>query len=103
MDKITQAQFIDGVARRSTESLKTVECIIKAAAEEIKSYAKNGVIIPFPGLGKFVPHDAPERTGRNPKTGEEHKIPAKRVLKFKVSSTIDINPTEMQRRIEELG
>ena len=90
-NKITQAQFIDGVARRSNTISKEVELVLKAAAGEIISFTKNGISVPFPGLGKFVSHDAPERMGRNPKTGEEFKIPAKRVLRFKVSSTVDLS------------
>lgn len=89
-NKITQAQFIDGVARRSNNTSKDVRDILNAAGEEIIEFAKNGISVPFPGLGKFVPHDAPERMGRNPKTGDDVSIPAKRVLKFKVSSTVDL-------------
>lgn len=89
-NKITQAQFIDGVARRSNNTSKDVRDILNAAGEEIIEFAKNGISVPFPVLGKFVPHDAPERIGRNPKTGEDVAIPAKRTLKFKVSSTVDL-------------
>ena len=98
-NKITQAQFIDGVARRLPRTIlsnRDVGDVLRAAAEEIVEFAKNGLSVPFPGLGRaglgfFFPHDAPERMGRNPKTGEEFRIPAKRVLKFKVSPTVELN------------
>ena len=90
-NKITQAQFIDCVSLRTGDGNKDVERILKAAGEEIKIMVKDGVAVPFPVIGKFFPHDAPERMGRNPKTGETHMIPAKRVLKFKASATVDLN------------
>ena len=45
--------------------------------------AKNGFTIP--SIGKLVLANRKARTGRNPQTGEAIKIPAKRVLKFRVS------------------
>jgi len=39
----------------------------------------------FPGLGKFIVDRRKARTGRNPATGETIKIPAKKVVKFKVA------------------
>jgi DNA-binding protein HU-beta len=45
--------------------------------------AKNSLTIP--GIGKLVPVNRKARMGRNPDTGEEIMIPAKRVVKFRVS------------------
>lgn len=90
-NKITQAQFTKGVGKRSLHTDKVVREVLLAAASEILAFTKNGVSVQFMGIGKFVPHDAPERMGRNPKTGDEFKIPAKRVLKFKVSSAVDLS------------
>ena len=45
--------------------------------------AKNVFVIP--GLGKLVLANRKARMGRNPQTGEAIKIPAKRVLKFRVA------------------
>ncbi|MDQ2979386.1 MAG: HU family DNA-binding protein, partial [Acidobacteriota bacterium] len=39
----------------------------------------------IPGVGKLVLVNRKARLGRNPATGEEIKIPAKRVVKFRVS------------------
>ena len=41
----------------------------------------------LPGLGKLSVSQRKERMGRNPKTGETMMIPAKKVLKFKVSKS----------------
>ena len=45
--------------------------------------AKN--VFTVPGLGKLKLANRKARIGRNPQTGEEIKIPAKRVLKFRVA------------------
>lgn len=45
--------------------------------------AKNGFMLP--GLGKLVLVNRKARMGRNPATGEAIKIPAKKVVKFRVA------------------
>jgi DNA-binding protein HU-beta len=45
--------------------------------------AKNGFTIP--GIGKLVVRNYKARMGRNPQTGEEMKIPARKRLKFVVA------------------
>ncbi len=45
--------------------------------------AKNGFTVP--GLGKLVVVQRKARTGRNPATGATIKIPAKKVLKFRIA------------------
>lgn len=42
----------------------------------------------IPGLGKLVKKQRPARTGRNPLTGAEIKIPAKTVVKFRVAKQV---------------
>ena len=45
--------------------------------------AKKGFVVP--GLGKLVLVDRKQRMGRNPKTGEQILIPAKKVVKFRIA------------------
>ncbi len=45
--------------------------------------AKNGFTLP--GLGKLVLVQRKARMGRNPQTGQAIKIPAKKVVKFRVA------------------
>ena len=46
--------------------------------------AKDGFTVP--GLGKLVKVRRKARKGRNPATGEQIKIPAKTVLKFRIAN-----------------
>jgi DNA-binding protein HU-beta len=50
----------------------------------IAEVTKNGVFV-VPGLGRLVRVDRKARMGRNPATGEAIKIPAKKVVKFRVA------------------
>ena len=54
------------------------------AEEAIKEVKKSGVFV-VPGLGRLVRVDRKARMGRNPATGEAIKIPAKKVVKFRVA------------------
>ena len=42
----------------------------------------------FPGVGKLVVVNRKARMGRNPQTGQPIKIPAKRVLKFRIAKAM---------------
>jgi len=63
------------VARQFLDSL---------AAMAIGEVKKNGVFV-LPGIGRLVRQDRKARVGRNPATGETIKIPAKKVVKFRVA------------------
>lgn len=63
------------VSRQFLDSLATV------AIKEVKT---NGVFV-VPGLGRLVRVDRKARIGRNPATGEQINIPAKKVVKFRVA------------------
>ena len=49
------------------------------------AYKEAKVGFTIPGLGKLVVVNRKARMGRNPATGEQIKIPAKRVLKFRIA------------------
>ena len=66
-----------GVTKR--QAVATLEAVVALAYK----HAKNSFTIP--GLGKLVLVKRNARMGRNPATGEAIKIPAKRVVKFRVA------------------
>lgn len=57
----------------------------KLAVKEAKGSAGKFVI---PGIGRVVKAHRKARMGRNPQTGEPIKIPAKRVVKFRLAKSI---------------
>ena len=51
--------------------------------EEIRSYLENNEEVKLSGFGNFDIRDKKSRPGRNPKTGEEVAVTARRVVTFK--------------------
>ena len=83
--RMTQTQLVRSLAESCEVNNKTargmLDCLSSMAVAEVK---KNGVFV-LPGLGRLVRVDRKARTGRNPLTGESIKIPAKKVVKFRVA------------------
>ncbi|MBW7957783.1 MAG: HU family DNA-binding protein [Deltaproteobacteria bacterium] len=80
---MTKSQIEDHLARETGVPKKSVKDVLTKMAELAYSEAKNQFTVP--GLGKLVLVDRPARTGRNPRTGEEIQIPAKKAVKFRLS------------------
>ena len=56
--------------------------------EEIRIALENGDSVKFSGFGSFSVRDKPQRPGRNPRTGEEAPVSARRVVTYKASQKI---------------
>jgi DNA-binding protein HU-beta len=80
---MTKAQIVAGVAEKAMITKKQAGEAVEALAAMAYKNAKNGFTVP--GLGKLVLVNRKARMGRNPATGAEIKIPAKRVVKFRVA------------------
>ncbi len=80
---MTKSQIVAGVAEAVGVSKKQAAAALEALASMACKGAKNGFTVP--GLGKLVLVNRKARMGRNPATGETIKIPAKRVVKFRVA------------------
>jgi DNA-binding protein HU-beta len=79
----TKAQLIDGIAEQTNVEKKTVETMLDCLAQLAYEHAKDEFVLP--GIGKLVLVDRKARVARNPQTGAQIQIPAKRVLKFRVA------------------
>ena len=73
------ASLAETVGLTKKQTLETLEALAGLAYKN----AKNSFTIP--GLGKLVLVDRKARLGRNPATGEQINIPAKRVVKFRIA------------------
>jgi DNA-binding protein HU-beta len=62
--------------------------IVDSLTEIIAEAMKSGDEVRFLGFGTFKVKTRAARTGRNPQTGEEMKIPEKQVVSFKASKTL---------------
>ena len=80
---LTKSQIAAALADKVGITKKQAAEVLGALAEISYKNAKNSFT--FPGVGKLVLANRKARIGRNPATGAEIKIPAKKVVKFRVS------------------
>jgi len=80
---MTKSQIAEHMAEKSGLTKKNAALFLEELANLAYKQAKN--TFTFPGVGKLVLVNRKARMGRNPATGEAIKIPAKRVVKFRVA------------------
>ena len=80
---MTKSQIIAKLAEENDLTKVQVRDFLDSLAALAYKGAKDGFTIP--GIGKLVKMRRKARMGRNPATGESIKIPAKTVLKFRIS------------------
>ena len=83
MAKLTKSQVLGQLAEKTGVSKKAAGLFIDELVKLAYKEAKNSFTIP--GLGKLVLVNRKARIGRNPATGEQIQIPAKRVVKFRIA------------------
>ncbi len=80
---LTKSQIAAAIAEKSGITKKAAVEVLALLAELAYKNAKNTFTLP--GIGKLVLVNRKARIGRNPATGAEIKIPAKKVVKFRVA------------------
>ena len=80
---MTKSKIVEALSEETSVSKKDVGAVLNAMAE--LAYAQASVGFTVPGLGKLVVMQRKARKGRNPATGETIKIPAKKVVKFRLA------------------
>ena len=85
---MTKSQLVRHLAEKAEVTKKTVagllDELLNVAVKEAK--AKGAFVVP--GFGKLRKANRKARMGRNPQTGEAIKIPAKTVVRFRVSKSL---------------
>ncbi|MGH9663401.1 MAG: HU family DNA-binding protein [Bryobacteraceae bacterium] len=83
--RMTQTQLVKELAAATGVNNKVAKQFVGTYADmAVRETKKNGVFV-MPGIGRLVRVDRKARMGRNPATGEAIKIPAKKVVKFRVA------------------
>jgi DNA-binding protein HU-beta len=80
---LTKSQVYTALAEKSGLTKKQVRAFMDDLADLAYQEAKDGFTIP--GIGKLVLVHRAARMGRNPATGEQIHIPAKKVVKFRIA------------------
>ena len=80
---MNKAELINAVAEKAGLSKKDTETVVNATIDVIAGALADGDKVQLVGFGAFEVKSRAERTGRNPKTKAEIKIPASKVPVFK--------------------
>ncbi len=80
---MSKSQIADFMAKKFDMKKKAAAAFLEEFANLAYKEAKNSFTLP--GIGKLVLVERKARLGRNPATGEQIQIPAKTVVKFRVS------------------
>lgn len=80
---MTKSQIVEHIAKKADIKKAQAVVLLDEIAKLSYKEAKNSFTLP--GIGKIVLVQRKARMGRNPQTGEPIKIPAKKVVKFRVA------------------
>ena len=87
---MNKKEFINAVAAACGQSIEETSLVMEAVQHVIKESLQKGEPIAIPGFGSFSVKERPGRMGRNPRTGAQIKIAAKKVVKFNPGAGLDI-------------
>ena len=85
---MTKNELITRVANEADVTKAAAERVIDSLVGTITDTLKSGGEVELRGIGKFSVADRAAKIGRNPATGQEITIPARKAPAFKVSSTL---------------
>ncbi len=85
---LTKAELADMLFEKVGINKRDAKVIVESFFEEIRTQLEGGNSVKLSGFGNFELRDKPQRPGRNPKTGEEIPITARRVVTFHPSQKL---------------
>ena len=85
---LTKAELSEMLFDRLGLNKRESKDMVEAFFEEIRNSLETGDGVKLSGFGNFQLRDKPQRPGRNPKTGEEIPITARRVVTFHASQKL---------------
>jgi integration host factor subunit alpha len=91
---MTKADMVELVYERIGVSKREAATVVESIFDIIKESLERGENVKISGFGSFNLREKKPRRGRNPQTGEEITISARRVLSFKSSNVLrdQLNP-----------
>ena len=82
---MTKQEIINNVAKELNIKSKEAKPVVEGIFSCLKHSLESGINIEISGFGKFIIRKKNKRVGRNPMTGEEAEITARKVVTFKPS------------------
>ena len=91
---LTKADIAESLYEELGLNKREARELVELYFDELKSALSQGKKVKLSGFGNFDLRDKRERPGRNPKTGEEIPIKARRVVTFHSSQKLKSNVEE---------
>jgi integration host factor subunit alpha len=88
MMTLTKAQIVEVITERNGFTLNRSSAIVENLIEIIKRTLENGEDVLVSGFGKFCVKEKSQRRGRNPATGDDLMLSARKVVTFKCSGKL---------------
>ena len=85
---LTKAHIFEAIADQTGFSKNHSSKLVETILEIIKSTLESGEDVLVSGFGKFFVKEKNERRGRNPATGEDMMLDARKVVTFKYSGKL---------------
>lgn len=85
---LTKAELAELLFEQVGLNKREAKDMVETFFEEIRDALERGEAVKLSGFGNFQLRDKPQRPGRNPKTGEEIPITARRVVTFHASQKL---------------
>ena len=85
---LTKANIVDRIAEENEMHRKEAVDAVETLLELIKSTLESGEDVLISGFGKFCVRNKRERRGRNPATGDDMILDARRVVTFQCSNVL---------------
>lgn len=96
MSALSKAIIADDLCEVFDFSKPDAKEMVEIFYEELRSTLEGGKHVKLSGFGNFILRDKSQRPGRNPKTGKEIPVVARRVVTFKPG-------LKLKTKIEEKG
>ncbi len=94
---LTKADLADLLFENVGLNKREAKDMVESFYDEIRVALENGEGVKLSGFGNFQLRAKPQRPGRNPKTGEEIPITARRVVTFHASQKLKVMVEENYR------
>ena len=86
---MNKSQLINAVAEQANLTKNDVKKVIDVFFDIAEQKLQQGDKVVISGFGVFSVAQVSERVGRNPRTGEQVRIPARRSVRFRSSMEIE--------------
>ncbi|PQO22931.1 DNA-binding protein [Rhodobacteraceae bacterium WD3A24] len=85
---MTKTQLVAALAEEMGAEKKTASAALDALSAIITREVSQGGAVTIPGVGKIACRERPERTVRNPATGEQLVKPADKAVKMTIAKAL---------------